>query len=523
MEIAQCPNSKAPFVFDRKSDLEKEVDRIYLRYCESWSQNGTQMYEFVNSWIHDDSNFTKTRIFRYMTREGYQGVDCFKARKILHFLLIKRAAREEKRISSKDLGFMIHKLIHYKNNYLNGYFRFYGPEVLGKIRIGQGENRFPLWFPLVCFRDYFLHLDGRMGKGCRMLDKMLDLFKENLNLKDEDLTVSYQKHLQSFINDIPEYCRWDNMPISKKAKHIDAELVCACKKFDLSNIVRCLALGASPVVEIGGKTLLGYLRAMIESMGKRLYDHSTIAGVTMGMFFLSLYQQEYALLRKRFEEMKDELIESDSKIKNLLRRSDLTCAMIRKCDFHSFDNLKPLFKLFPALSMDEGYYLDGFVVKRGSRRGELRLYARKVGLYKIWGKKSVHYIDGQHIRDSVSEEKEKLVPPVFDHVIVPFTTEGVWDAFLLWLAPRVQFGIRDDKYDQYYVTALSTRGICRLFDYYERIDEYLMPKLTMINDYCYEVIYPWALLGHSFQRKRVYIYRKGLGVRFSEPEAILEK
>lgn len=504
----------------KKSDLENEVEHIYLRYCEAWSQDGTQMHEFVNAWVHDDCNFPKTRLFRCLKKEGFQEIDCLKARKMLLLLLIKRATKIERQVTNNELGFMIRNLISLNKNYLKGYFKFYGSGVFERIQVGRRNIRFPLWFFLVCYRDYLLRKEGRSGAKCLQLDNYLDLFKEKLNLSDEDLRVDYNKHLKSCLSGIPDYCLWDIKQNSRIATEIDSELIISCKQFDLKNVERCLSLGANPLVEIGDRTLFRYLKDKIASISWRMNNHTSIADVSNGMFFLSLYQQEYSLLKRRFEEMKEELILSDPVRNNLLVQSNVICDSIRKYHFDTFDNLKPLFNLFPSLSMEEGYYLDGFTVKRGSRRGELRLYARKVGLYKIWGKTATKYIDGQHIRNNVSEEREKLVPSIFEHVLVPFTTMGVWEAFLLWLAPRVEVGLFNDRYNKYYITALSHTGISNLIDYYERLDENLLPSLAMISNDCYEVRYPWVLRGHSFQRKRVCIFRKGTGVVFSDPEDI---
>ena len=134
-----------------------------------------------------------------------------------------------------------------------------------------------------------------------------------------------------------------------------------------------------------------------------------------------------------------------------------------------YKDLSPIMSCFSQVKVKEGYVLDGF--QSGSRySSHMVLHARKKDgtLYiplkeerygdemiifkamrdendnplKDWLEDSISlFDDSMYIRDMVYHSiAERLVKPIWEDIIVPFNEEGIWEAVLLYLAPRFMPG-----------------------------------------------------------------------------------
>ena len=115
----------------------------------------------------------------------------------------------------------------------------------------------------------------------------------------------------------------------------------------------------------------------------------------------------------------------------------------------------------PSLKLDDGYKMDLF--ERIEPQGSVcQFYALRTTATETWkpepegtkegrsglgifvrnkrGKQIAPYHDDLYVDGRVPEEYAKMIPSVFDHLTVPFTEEGIMDAWLLheseYLLPR---------------------------------------------------------------------------------------
>ena len=134
-----------------------------------------------------------------------------------------------------------------------------------------------------------------------------------------------------------------------------------------------------------------------------------------------------------------------------------------------YKDLSPIMSCFNQVKVKEGYVLDGF--QSGSRHSShMVLHARKKDgtryvplkeerygdemlIFKAmrdekdnplgdWLEDSISiFDDSMYIRDLVYHSiAERLVKPIWEDIIVPFNEEGIWEAVLLYLAPRFMPG-----------------------------------------------------------------------------------
>jgi hypothetical protein len=134
-----------------------------------------------------------------------------------------------------------------------------------------------------------------------------------------------------------------------------------------------------------------------------------------------------------------------------------------------YNDLSPIMSPFNQVRVKDGYVLDGF--QSGSRHSShMVLHARRKEGTEYIPLKEERYGDEMHIfkamrddedsplkdwiEDSISifddsmyirttvyhEIAERLVKPIWEDIIVPFNEEGIWEAVLLYLAPRFMPG-----------------------------------------------------------------------------------
>jgi hypothetical protein len=134
-----------------------------------------------------------------------------------------------------------------------------------------------------------------------------------------------------------------------------------------------------------------------------------------------------------------------------------------------YEDLSSIISCFKQVRVKEGYVLDGF--QSGSRHSShMVLHARRKEGTEYIPLKEERYGDEMHIfkamrddedsplkdwiEDSISifddsmyirttvyhEIAERLVKPIWEDIIVPFNEEGIWEAVLLYLAPRFMPG-----------------------------------------------------------------------------------
>ena len=134
-----------------------------------------------------------------------------------------------------------------------------------------------------------------------------------------------------------------------------------------------------------------------------------------------------------------------------------------------YKDLSPIMSCFKQVRVKDGYVLDGF--QSGSRHSShMVLHARRKegteyiplkeerfgddmlffkamrdeeeSLLKDWIDDSLSiFDDSMYIRNTVYHGMtERLVKPIWEDIIVPFNEEGLWEAVLLYLAPRFMPG-----------------------------------------------------------------------------------
>ena len=187
-----------------------------------------------------------------------------------------------------------------------------------------------------------------------------------------------------------------------------------------------------------------------------------------------LPQIEYELKRLG-EEFKPEVQQSLDSLKEtasrtyynaLAEKADKFDKAIREVlkDEH-YENLSPIMSCFNQVKVKDGYVLDGF--QSGSRHSSrMVLHARKISgfefiplhnesyqnesvMWKVLEKENESILnqwiednknvfdDSMYIRTRVHYSlTEHLVRPIWEDLIVPFNEEGIWEAILLYIAPR---------------------------------------------------------------------------------------
>ena len=135
----------------------------------------------------------------------------------------------------------------------------------------------------------------------------------------------------------------------------------------------------------------------------------------------------------------------------------------------AYEDLSPIMSCFNQVKVKDGYVLDGF--ESGSRHSSrMVLHARKAAgtpfiplhddkfndemvMWKLLGNENDATLnewiednkrafdDSMYIRTRVHYcLTEHLVKPIWDDIIVPFNEEGIWEAILLYIAPRMMPG-----------------------------------------------------------------------------------
>lgn len=180
--------------------------------------------------------------------------------------------------------------------------------------------------------------------------------------------------------------------------------------------------------------------------------------------------------------------------------------------FHKFNNLDCIANLLPFIIIKEGYKLDGFkcgdkdhanvfqlyVCKRDSQvRWEPQIVTKKKGLFRREEVEVVTppYDDSMFIHNYLGRKESEEVPSPLSYFDVPFTEDGIMDAWLLqnssYFMPRfwhAAYGGRD------FVTSLNQLSDDKVADDVVANEE-LLPNLaingtTALFSYCYWS--PWS-------------------------------
>lgn len=132
-------------------------------------------------------------------------------------------------------------------------------------------------------------------------------------------------------------------------------------------------------------------------------------------------------------------------------------------NFKCFDDIMPIMSILDQIVVESGYVVDAF--REGDRHGSvMQLYTckkdsiikyipfeREVPVLKtrrnIFGVKEEYqdgtklefepYSDEMYVTGELCWEIAKAIPPVFNHLTIPFNEVGIWQAFLLQIAPHM--------------------------------------------------------------------------------------
>jgi len=172
---------------------------------------------------------------------------------------------------------------------------------------------------------------------------------------------------------------------------------------------------------------------------------------------------------------------------------------IENFDFERFDDIMPILKPLYKISVRDGYVVDAF--KSGDRWGStFRLYAcRRDAICKYepyanndeakQGKNIVPYHDTMWISGLLDISVSKQIPSVFNSLTIPFDEMGIWQAYLLSIAPTLMPKDWHGGYsDRLYIFHLSTLNSLPVScsDYYE--DASLLPHIRIIDNNHAEVV-----------------------------------
>lgn len=106
-------------------------------------------------------------------------------------------------------------------------------------------------------------------------------------------------------------------------------------------------------------------------------------------------------------------------------------AFMDDCDFKRFDNIMFVLDKLPLLKIRDGYELDAF--RKGDSLGyRYQAYCCKAGSkVQYVPSEDATYDDSMYIMDTISHEEAKNVPDYMSYFHVPFTKEGIMQAWLL--------------------------------------------------------------------------------------------
>lgn len=169
---------------------------------------------------------------------------------------------------------------------------------------------------------------------------------------------------------------------------------------------------------------------------------------------------------------------------------------IEDFDFERFDEITPLLKPLDKIALREGYVLDAFKVgdKYGStfqlytcRRDAISVYEpythRKDTNTSETDASISPYRDTMWISGLLDHNAAKNIPSVFTNLSIPFTKMGIWQAYLLYIAPSLMpkdwhggYGARS-----YIFNLNELRGLpADCSKYYD--DMSLLPQVRIIDD-----------------------------------------
>lgn len=204
----------------------------------------------------------------------------------------------------------------------------------------------------------------------------------------------------------------------------------------------------------------------------------------------------------------DNKVEKDIPITNIFTDigKDFVKA-VNNFNFKHFDDVMGMIKPLNKITVKEGFVIDAF--KNGDRLGSvMQLYAckcnsqikynpqiKEVPIYKtknvFFIKKKIqtgikkvfsHYEDDMYISGMLDNEVAEQIPSVFKYINVPFTEIGIWQAYLLNIAPTIMPQEWHGAYlDKQYIFDLddlkNLEGDCS--KYYK--DDSLLPNVKILD------------------------------------------
>lgn len=223
---------------------------------------------------------------------------------------------------------------------------------------------------------------------------------------------------------------------------------------------------------------------------------------------------------------------------------------IRNCDFTCFKNLTPIVNQLNLLEIKKGYELDAFEMgdDYGSRyqiycckenstdryEPTQKEIVPKEGVDKITEevKKDVHipYNDSQYIEGRLSRKEAQDVPYALPYFKVPFTREGIMQAWLLNSIPDFMpktwhacYGARNYIYNKESVKNISYRRMSVQEQLLELDIDSLLPNVVVEEDKAVLKMVYWSDWAGLVQMI-VDVAKDGSSVCFSEPnrEVLIE-
>ena len=180
-----------------------------------------------------------------------------------------------------------------------------------------------------------------------------------------------------------------------------------------------------------------------------------------------------------------------------------------------YNDLSPIMSCFKQVKVKDGYVLDGF--QSGSRHSShMVLHARRKNgteytpieedkygddmlIFKAlrddedsplkdWIEDSINiFDDSMYIRTTVYHGiTDRLVKPIWEDIVVPFNEEGIWEAVLLYLAPRLMSGNWHWVYCR--ITPVTSKSVlvsrCKTIDDYAIYlnSDFIPPKVCIESD-----------------------------------------
>ena len=184
---------------------------------------------------------------------------------------------------------------------------------------------------------------------------------------------------------------------------------------------------------------------------------------------------------------------------------------------NKYENLSPIMSCFSEVKIKDGYVLDGFQAGLPNFDSSIYLHARKeCGTEFIpfdWNayrrkqfmlsiQKNVEELDrlkeevrlffkdfndSNYIRKSVcSSHAKKFVRPIWKDITVPFNRDGIWEAALLYIAPRLMSGYWHWIYCR--IKPVTSDAVlvskCKTLIDYNKITgaDFLCPRVDIIDD-----------------------------------------